>query len=49
MKRKNNIRALASDSEALARAYHVSKSSSKDSFFGFFVPLEKIRALALGL
>ena len=48
MKRKNNIRALASDSEALARAYHVSKSSSKDSFFGFFRALGKNKSACFG-
>ncbi|MGM9564342.1 MAG: ABC transporter permease [Faecousia sp.] len=48
MKRKNHIRTPVSDSEALARAYHVSKSSSKDSFFGFFRALGKNKSACFG-
>ena len=48
MKRKNHIRTPVSDSEALARAYHVSKSSSKDPFFGFFRALGKNKSACFG-
>ena len=48
MKKMTGFRAATEDNEALARAYHVSKSSSRDAFFGFFRALRKNKSACFG-
>ena len=48
MKKTTGFRAATEDNKALARAYHVSNSSSRDAFFGFFRALWKNKSACFG-
>lgn len=48
MKANRAFRSATEDREALARAYHVSKSSSRDAFLGFFRALGKNKSACFG-